>query len=264
MIKKKQPKKKKRLRLRIKVVFKILIFIALVASFIFYIFNLNINNIYITGTNQVKDITIIEKLNIKDYPRIYKLNLKKMEEELKTLPLIKNAKVKRNIFGKLTIKIEETNILFYYQYNNKYITSTNVSIEEQPEYIGYPTLVNFTPDTIFDDLVEGLNKIDYNIVKMINEIEYTPYKAQDGSIIDNNLFTVLMNDGNTVMIDTVNMKNLNKYTTIYASLGMDNVKGVIYLDTIIDEKLLFKSYEAIEKEKQEQTEKEDKQNNKKE
>ena len=99
---------------------------------------------------------------------------------------------------------------------------------------------------------------------MINEIEYTPYKAQDGTIIDDELFTLKMNDGNTVMIDIVNIKNLNKYTTIYASLGMDQTKGIVYLDTIIDERLLFKSYETIaleekiEQEKEEEKNKEDK------
>ena len=67
-----------------------------------------------------------------------------------------------------------------------------------------------------------------------------------------------MNDGNTVKIDTVNMNNLNKYTTIYASLGMDTTKGIVYLDTIIDESVLFISYDTIEKEKQEEQKKEEK------
>ena len=30
------------------------------------------------------------------------------------------------------------------------------------------------------------------------------------------------------MIDIVNIKNLNKYETIYASLGMDQNKGIVY------------------------------------
>ena len=74
------------------------------------------------------------------------------------------------------------------------------SIEDDISYVGVPSLVNFTPDTVFDDLVVGLNKIDYNIVKMINEIEYTPYKSEEGTTIDNNLFTLTMNDGNIVKI----------------------------------------------------------------
>lgn len=257
MVKKGQQKKKKRLKLRIKVVAKLLLFVALIVFSINYINNLHIKNIQIKGNTNIKDVEIIEKANIEDYPLIYKLNLSKIKKNIKTLPLVEEVKIRRNLFGKITIEIKESKILFFYKYNNKYITTTNNSIEDN-SYYGYPSLVNFTPDTIFDSLVKGLNKIDYNIVRMINEIEYTPYKSKDGVIIDDKLFTLTMNDGNTVMIDTVNIKNLNKYTTIYASLGMDKTKGIVYLDTIIDERMLFKSYDTIKEETKEVEKKEDK------
>ena len=261
MVKKGQPKKKKkRLKLRVNVLVKLLLIILVVAALVNYVLNLTIKNIYITGNNNVKDVTIIETANLQDYPKISSIKTKKIKEQIDALPLISNTKVSINIFGKVTISVEESNILFYYKYNNKYITSTNESIADSQDYYGYPTLVNFTPDTIFDELVNGFNKVDYNIIRMINEIEYTPYKAQDGTIIDDGLFTMTMNDGNTVMIDTVNIKNLNKYPTIYASLGMDETKGIVYLDTIIDERLLFKSYATMETEELaiEETEEENK------
>lgn len=264
MVKKGQPKKKKRLKLRIKVLAKLIVFILIIVALFNYAQNLQIKNIYIIGNTYTKDVDIIEKAGIKDYPKISKINKKTITKQINSLPLIDNTKISINPFGKITIKVTESKVLFYYKYNNKYITSSNNSIDNKKEYYGYPTLVNFTPDTVFDKLVEGFNKIDYNIIKMINEIEYTPYKAQDGTIIDDELFTLKMNDGNTVMIDIVNIKNLNKYTTIYASLGMDQTKGIVYLDTIIDERLLFKSYETIaleekiEQEKEEEKNKEDK------
>lgn len=245
MAKKGQPKKKKKLRLRVKVLVKILVFLCVVSLCIYYYLNLSIKNIYIVGNTNVKDVAIIEVAGLKDYPLVKTIKQKDIQNKVTSLPLINKAKVSINPFGKITIKVEETNVLFFYKYNNKYITASNESIENSTDYYGVPTLINFTPDTIFDKLVAGFNKIDYNIIKMINEIEYTPYKAEDGTIIDEGLFTLRMNDGNTVMIDIVNIKNLNKYTTIYASLDMDTVKGVVYLDTIIDERLLFKSYETI-------------------
>ena len=88
---------------------------------------------------------------------------------------------------------------------------------------------------------------------MINEIEYNPYKNADGTIIDNNRFTLKMNDQNTVIIDTVNIKNLNLYNTIYASLGMDTSKGILYLDTITEDNIYFKSYETINNENKDET-----------
>ena len=256
---KKQQKKKKKLKLRLNVIFKILSFIAIVALSICYIKELKIKNIYITGNINIKDVTIIETLGIKDYPKIYNLNIKDLENKLKTLPLVDHSNIKRNIFGKLTIEIEETKILFFYKYNNKYITANNKSIEDDISYIGVPSLINFTPDTIFDELVAGLNKIDYNIVTMIGEIEYTPYKSQEGQTIDNKLFTLTMNDGNIVKIDTVNIKNLNQYNTIYTSLKMNETKRIVYLDTIINEGdgIYSKTLESLKKEEAEATKKEE-------
>ena len=92
------------------------------------------------------------------------------------------------------------------------------------------------------------------VFKMVNEIEYNPYKSQDGSTIDNNRFILKMNDGNTVYIDIPNIKNLNKYTTIIATPDMDKTKGVIYLDTINDQ-IVFRSYDAIQKESEDKAKK---------
>lgn len=255
MVKKQQKKKKK---LRVKVLLKLILFVCLVAFSINYIKELKVKNIYITGNNNIKDVTIIETLGIKDYPKMISLKPKKLEEKLKTLPLVDHVNIKRNIFGKLTIEIEETKLLFFYKYNNKYITANNKSIEDDISYVGVPSLVNFTPDTVFDDLVVGLNKIDYDIVKMIGEMEYTPYKSEAGQTIDNNLFTLYMNDGNIVKIDTVNIKNLNKYNTIYTSLEMNKVKRIVYLDTILNEGdgIYSKTLESLKKEEAEAAKKE--------
>ena len=255
MVKKQQKKKKK---LRVKVLLKLILFVCLVAFSINYIKDLRVKNIYITGNINIKDVTIIETLGIKDYPKILDISPSKLEKQLASLPLVDKAKVKRNILGKLTINIEETKILFFYKYNNKYITANNKSIEDDISYIGVPSLINFTPDTVFDDLVVGLNKIDYNIVKMIGEMEYTPYKSEEGQTIDNNLFTLYMNDGNIVKIDTVNIKNLNKYNTIYTSLEMNKVKRIVYLDTILNEGdgIYSKTLESLKKEEAEAAKKE--------
>ena len=179
-----------------------------------------------------------------------------MEKSLKELPLVESVTIKRNIFGKLTITIKEKEILFYYKYANKLATSDGSLINDDASYIGYPTLVNFTPDTIFEHLIKGLNKIDKNIISMINEFEYSPYKDKDGKVIDESRFKLIMNDGNTVIIDTNKIKKLNQYMGIYISLEMDKTKGTLYLDTITEENILFKSYasESAEQEATKETE----------
>lgn len=276
MKKKGQKKTKKRLKLRLNVVFKILLFLVISFCLFLYINNLNIKNIYIEGNNIVKDIEIIEKAQIENYPKLYKLNLKKMKNKVKEIPLIKDVKIKRNPLGKITFEIIEKEILFYYKYNEKYITSDKTEIEDNNLILGYPTLINFTPDTAFAELAKGLSKIDQNIIKMINEIEYSPYKKSDGTLLDetntytNARFTLYMSDDNKVIIDTVNIKRLSNYPKIYASLNMDTTKGTLNLDIINDkedeneETIFFKSFETEQKELEEKLAKEKEEQEKKE
>jgi len=248
MNKKGQVKKKKR-KLKVKVLLKIAIVLLLIGLITLYIYNLRVKNIYIVGNDAVKDSEIIRAAGLKDYPKMINIKPKKVKKAINEIPLIDSVKIKRNIFGKITIEVEESKIFFYYKYDNKYVTSSGEEIDAKNEYIGYPTLINFTPDTVFEELIKGFNKVDYNIIGMINEIEYNPYKTSEGTVIDETRFNLKMNDGNTVIIDTVNIRNLDMYPTIYTSLELDVNKGTLYLDTISKDTVNFRSYEAEEAEK---------------
>ena len=239
-------KKKKKLRLNYKGIFKLTVSILFLVLVILYFLNLKIKNIYIEGTTNLKDVEIIETAGIKDYPEIYKLKINKIKKDLMALPLVSDVKIKRSIFGKLTIIIKEDKVLFYNNQEGKYITSSGKKIDNNANYKGIPTLINQTPDNIVQKLVEGFNKVDDNILKMINTIEYNPYKDANGNIIDETRFKLIMNDYNTVMIDTVNIRKLNDYFDIYVSLNMQETKGLLYLDTITDDNILFESYTSIE------------------
>ena len=238
--------KKRKKKLRVKVLIRILIFLAVIALLVNYILNVRVTNIYVVGNEFTKDIDIIKSAKIENYPKLIKIRKKQAINEIKQLPLIQDAKIKVGFFGKVTITVEERSVLFFYRYNDKLVTSDNTQIDDNNIYVGYPTLINFTPDTTLEELVKGLNKVNPNIIKMIDEIEYMPYKSATGEIIDENRFKLLMNDSNTVYIDTANIKRLNQYLEIYASLNMETVKGVLYLDTITEENILFKSYESAE------------------
>lgn len=269
MDKKGKKKTKKRLKLRMKVVGKILLVILVICALFAYINNLDTKNIVIKGNTNIKDVEIIETADIKNYPKIFKLNIKKTENKIKKIDLVETVKIKRNLLGKLTIEIEENDILFYYKYNQKYITDNKKELKDNKEIIGYPTLINFTPNTAFDELVKGLSKIDNNIIKMIDEIEYTPYKNSKGEVIEesslytNARFTLHMKDENTVIIDTVNIKRLQNYPKVFTSLKMDETKGILELDTINDKKdedgetMLFRSYESVAAAEKEKAKKEE-------
>ena len=239
-------KKKKRLRLNYKGIFKLTISILFLVLIILYFVKLRIKNIYIEGTSSIRDVEIIEAAGIKEYPEIFKLNTLKMKKKIKELPLVKDVKIKRNIFGKITFIIEEDKVLFYSNQEGKYITSSGKRIDNNGNYKGCPTLINQTPEKIINKLITGFNKVDDNILKMINTIEYNPYVDSNGTIIDETRFKLVMNDYNTVMIDTVNIRKLNDYFDIYVSLNMQQTKGLLYLDTITDDNILFESYTSIE------------------
>lgn len=243
-------KKGKKIKLKVKPLITFLSIVFVVVLSFFYVRNVTIKRIIIAGNSIIKDVQIIEAANIQDYPKIYRLNLKEMENNIKRIPIISDVKVKRNIFGEIKINVTEDKIYMYSNYYDKYITSTTKKVAEStiPMLYGIPVLVNFTPDTVLERLTTSLNKVDYDILKMVSEIEYYPYKGVDGTIVDDSRFRLLMNDGNTIIIDTYNMSNLNNYMRIYASLNLDETKGILYLDTITDENILFTAYEDVPEE----------------
>lgn len=249
-------KKKVKRKLNIKAFIALLLVIYLIAMIVYYFLSMPIKNIYITGTKNISDHEIIEAAGIKDYPSIIKLNSFKIKDKVKKLDYVEDVKIRRNLFGKLTIEIKEAKILFYNKNIEKLVLSNGKEITDDNTY-GYATLINYVPKNIYQKLIKSLNKIDNNILGSISELEYSVSKSGE-KVIDDTRFILRMNDGNTVYINLINIKNLNKYQSIYATLN--NVLGIVYLDSSSNENIYFKSYESIEKEKKEQEEKEKEEN----
>ena len=238
-------KVKRKLNIKAFIVFALVIY--LIVMLVYYFLSMPIKNIYITGNSYVSDNDIIIAAGIKNYPSIIKLNSSKMKKNIKKLDYVDDVKIRRNIFGKLTINIKEANILFFNRNNNKLVLSNSKEIEDDNSY-GYASLINYVPKDIYKKLIVSLNKIDDNILKSISEIEYSISKSND-KVIDDTRFLLRMNDGNTVYINLINIKNLNKYQSIYATLN--DTLGVIYLDSSSNENIYFKSYESLAKEQEE-------------
>lgn len=239
-------KKKVKRRLNVKAFIVFLLVIYLIVMIIYYFLSMPIKNIYIIGTKNISDHEIIEAAGIKEYPSIIKINSFKMKEKIKKLDYVQDVKIKRNLRGKITIKIEEAKILFYNKNINKLVLSNGKEINDNDKY-GYATLINYVPKNIYKKLITSLNKIDEDVLSSISEIEYSLSKSKD-KVIDDTRFILRMNDGNTVYINLINIKNLNKYQSIYATLN--NVSGIVYLDSSSNENIYFKSYESLAKEKE--------------
>ena len=245
--------KKVKRRLNIKALLVYILVIYLFVMLVYYFLSRPIKNIYITGNEYLSDATIIENAGIKEYPSVLKMNIFKIKSNIEKMDYIKDVKVRRNLFGKLTIDVTEARALFYNRNNEKIVLSNGKEIDDDNSY-GYPSLINYVPKKIYKKMIVTLDKIDYDILTSVSEMEYSVSRSGE-KVLDDTRFIFRMNDGNTVYINLINIKNLNKYQEICATL--DNPKGVMYLDSSSNENIYFKTYEAIQKEQEEKAKEEE-------
>lgn len=207
----------------IKRLVKILIIIIIVIGICWYLKDLKIKNIYIKGNTTLKDYEIIELAGIQDYPNMFSISSRKIEQKLKMNKLISSAKVKKNLFGKIIITIKEEKMLVKNELDNTIYLANLKKITDDNKVIGIPTLINDVPSDILNKFLEKLNKIDPSVLSKISEISYKPNEY------DKDLFLFLMNDGNYVYITTTKLSNIDKYESVLIQL--EGKKGIIYLDS---------------------------------
>lgn len=207
----------------IKRLVKILIIIIIVIGICWYLKDLKIKNIYIKGNTTLKDYEIIELAGIQDYPNMFSISSRKIEQKLKMNKLISSAKVKKNLFGKIIITIKEEKMLVKNELDNTIYLANLEKITDDNKVIGIPTLINDVPSDILNKFLEKLKKIDPSVLSKISEISYKPNEY------DKDLFLFLMNDGNYVYITTTKLSNIDKYESVLIQL--EGKKGIIYLDS---------------------------------
>lgn len=187
-----------------------------------------IKNIYIKNTNYLTDNEIIEAAGIKDYPSIFKVSKRSLINKIKSLELVNDVKITKRINGTIIIDIEEANPLFYNRNTNKVVLSSGKEVESSNKYLGIPTLINYVPSDLLKSFIAAFKNVDFDIINMINEIEYDPDISEE-IVIDDNRFFLRMNDGNHAYVNVLNMKRLNNYKEFYMLVG--DKKGVLYLDS---------------------------------
>ena len=216
----------------------------------YYCFNLPIKSIVIKGNTNTLDEEIIKLGNINSYNKILGLNTKKVKNDIMENKAITSVKIKKQLNGTLLINVKEQNILFYNLLNKVYVYENGKTSENVSNKLGIPTLINYTPSDIYDNLIKKLNNINIDILKKVSEIEYSP-DIKNEKVIDKNRFLLRMNDGNYVYINLANMDNLNKYEEIYATLD-EKQKGILNLDST-SKGVVFQPFDLI-KEKEEKKE----------
>lgn len=215
---------KKRRKKKIK--YKNLIIIAVILLIIFLIIkgitNIKLKNIYIKGNNYLTDQQVIDIAGLKEYPKVIKLNKNKLISRLKENDYIEDVEIKFNNFKQeINIEIVENRPLVYYQYDESYLLTNASSVKDLN--ISLPVLINQTPDLILKKLLKKLESLDEDILYRISEIRYYPSK------VDEELFYLIMNDGNYIYINFNSFDKLNNYIDIIK--GFDNKKGILHLDS---------------------------------
>ncbi len=247
--------KKVKRKINKKGVLVVLLTLYLIIMAFYYCFTIKIKNIIIDGNKQISDAEIIEASGLAQYPKLFKLSNKKIANNILSINEIAEAKVSKNIFGKVTIKISENKVLFFNKLNDTYVLSDQTEVKQVQNNLGIPVLVNYVQSDIYASLIKKMSNIDRNIISLISEIKYDP-DVKNGITLDDSRFLLRMNDGNFVYINLANFDNISNYELIYIAL---EEKGVINLDLIYSgsTNISFKSFEAIKKAEEEQKEEKD-------
>ena len=215
-------KVKKKIRIRILPIIIIIFILTLLSGSVYLLSLIPIKNIYISGNNYLKDQEIIELAKIENYPSFLKTRTKDMKKNIKKSPYIKSVTINKKILGIVEIQIEEYNILFRKEENNKIVLEDKEELIDNEKY-QVPILLNYIPDTKYDSFIKGMNQVTPSIKNQISEIRYYPNTQ------DEDRFLLYMNDGNYVYLTLTKFKQVNYYEDVLEKL--DGKKGILYLDS---------------------------------
>ena len=214
--------KKKRIK-----ILPFLIFILVIAGIVFlFLFCLNtkIENIIVTGNKVLKEQEVLEIAEVNDYPSFYKTTSSSIKSKLKEDPLVKEVNVKKSFFHVLSIEVEEYKVLLKREDNGKLVLENKKEITTD-RIIPYtvPKLVNYIPNTKYDQFIKGMLEINDDVRSKISEISYVPNE------FDKDRFLLYMDDGNSVYLTLTKFKMINYYNDVLPQL--EGKKGYLYLDS---------------------------------
>lgn len=213
-------KSKKHYKIRYLNVFCIFLLFGFFSYFLVKLYQLPIKNIYIQNNTYLKDQEIIEIAGISDYPSTLKNSSKTLEERLLKSPYILSVDVSKNHLSEVVIDVLENVPLFYNRVSNKTVYENGY--EDSRNYF-LPTLVNYVPDTIYEQFIKKMRLVDRDVLMRISEIEYNPNE------VDDMRFLLTMKDQNYVYLTLYKFENINSYVEVIKRFS--DKKGILYLDS---------------------------------
>lgn len=214
---------KKKTKLRLIPILLLLIIIVIGYFLVSFFMNVRIKNIYITGNKRLTDQEVIELAGIENYPSFVKTTINGMTKKIKKNPYVKDVKITKSLIATVNIELTEYNLLFVKEADNKVVVDVNKELTLEDEVVGIPILVNYVPDTIYEEFIKEMKNVNAKVKDKISHIEYQP------NDYDKQRFLMYMNDGNEVYVTITRFNLINKYNEIYPTL--EGRKGILYLDS---------------------------------
>lgn len=218
-------KKKRKLKLK-GVLFLVCLFAAIIFTG-YMLLDVDLKIVKVNGNDFLKDSDIIKLAGFNNKTKFFQFSSKEICNKIEEDPFVSTCKIVRKLGFKVEINIEENSPLFYYSIEDATVLSDGTRLAGKT-VAGVPTMINLTTEKVLTKFIAGLSLVRSDIIHSISEIEYSPSISSTGIYIDEERFVLSMLDGNTIYINNRNLDVLNRYDTIYASLG--DKKGTLYFD----------------------------------
>ena len=218
--KKRQTPVKKKRKILYGRIFLAIFLLAMMIVLIVVLVPKKIKNISVSGNQFLSDQEVIELAGLEDYPSTFTHFSFQIKQALEDDVFVKSATVSKSWLYDVHITIEENHPLFYDTTKQKTILESG---DEADGSFDVPTLVNYTPDTIYSKLIQKMKDLDTDVIRRISEMQYDP------NDVDPNRFLFTMDDGNYVYLTANQLSNINNYVTIISKFS--GKKGILYLDS---------------------------------
>ncbi len=187
-----------------------------------------VQKIEIEGAALVPMEEYLEQLTIQVGDSMWSFKEKQLEELLERNGWVKKAKVTRDWFTTVAIKVEEYQKVGYIEYGDSFelVLENGKQIKPYEEVlpIDGPLLKGFEEENIRFRLMKELKKLQSEILNSISQIHYTPKENDRFSI------RVFMNDGNEVQAILPSFAEKMQYYPSIISQLEPELKGVIDME----------------------------------
>ena len=121
---------------------------------LFLILNQQIKNIYVINNSILSDQEIIELAGIENYPKLFSISSRSIQNKIKISPYVEKVKVRKNLFGKIEIEIFEYDLLLKDVTDNQIYLSNLEKVPLDDKIVGIPTLINHVEEDILKEFLE--------------------------------------------------------------------------------------------------------------